>query len=220
MSKLISIRILRHSLLFSVLFIQSFLVFADDPRQTLFHGQFLYSRKMLFQTGAMQWQSPMQIPGQFHALGFGYVSSLSSSTNELHQYVVYYAFSLFLPGNALLPDSSQGKYRGYTIDLLMFGFDVLSQYRKADLNFHFGIETGRMRMKGEGFDLRNPLFAPKAMLGYKRRLGRLILGIHGSASLDISSSKWKSLHFGRKDSRDIPGTQQSGAALTISIGFN
>ena len=220
MSKLISISILRHSLLFCMLFIQSFLVFADDPIQTLFHSQFLYSRKMLFQTGAMQWQSPVQIPGQFHALGLGFVLPAASTKHQYHPSVAYCAFSLLLPDKALLPDSSQGKYQGYIIDLLLFGFDVLSHHRKADLNFHFGIETGRMRMKGDGYDLRNPLFAPKAMLGYKRRLGRLILGIHGSASLDISSSKWKSLHFGRKDSRDIPGTRQSGAALTISIGFN
>lgn len=203
-----------------VLSISCFSAWADDPRKSFFGFQYLYNRTSLFTPGALDWEAPLNLPGQLHAVGLGWVAPLSNSNTNTQHWESQFNFSLVLPGIAYLPDGTKGRYQGYSIQLLMFGWDFLSHYRKSDLAVYLGLETGRLRMKGEGFDLRNPQFSPTVLLSYKKSVGRLILGLQVSAGYDISSSKWKALHFGRKDSRDIPHTNQSSAQFGFSIMFH
>jgi len=210
---------LKKNIALIVLSISFFSARADDPRKSFFGVQYFYNRTSLFTPGALDWEAPLNLPGQLHAVGFGWVAPISNSSNT-HHFESQFNFSVVLPGNAYLPDGTKGRYQGYSIQLLMFGRDFLSHYRKSDLAVYLGIETGRLRMKGEGFDLRNPQFSPTVLLSYKKSVGRLILGLHASVGYDISSSKWKALHFGRKDSRDIPRTNQSSAQFGFSIMFH
>jgi hypothetical protein len=189
---------------------------AAAPKDVFYYNYFMYGQKKLFSKGEFVWNSDSRMPGELQFLGFGRVMP-HSRTIYTGGFLAQLNFSVLFPAKVKIQDTLSARVQGYLVHAYVLGYDFLCNNENMDLCLYGGFEAGRLRMVAADVDLRNPMFSPMLMIDFRFRLRRKVLGIQLGLNVDVSSSKWKALHFGNKGNAELPVLRQSGGHLGISF---
>jgi hypothetical protein len=130
-------------------------------------------------------------------------------------------FLKIIPEKIDVNDSTKYKSAGHLFGLTMFGLDLLSGNKDADLILTGGFDSGRIKLVHEnGFKILNKMFAPKISFQTIFKFSKITIGMYLDYSFDISKKGWKRNDTSVAIATPLSNFNQSGLNTLFFIGIS